>query len=60
MATVFVALLVSDLVTEGFTADHLIARLVVFGVGWFAGMLVIRRRARRATDDPDGPDDAGS
>ncbi|WP_433436854.1 hypothetical protein [Nonomuraea sp. CA-141351] len=59
----FLAMLASDLISEGperITTAYLIARPVVFGAGWFGGVLVIRWWARRATDDPDGADDGGS
>lgn len=63
MLVFFVALLGSDLISEGperITAERLIIRFLVFGVGWFAGVLVIRWRARRARSDPDRADDGGA
>lgn len=59
----FLAMLATDLISEGperITTEYLIARPVVFGVGWFGGVLVIRWWARRAADDPDKTDDGGS
>lgn len=59
----FLAFLTVDLISEGperFTTAYFIARPVVFGVGWFGGVLVIRWWARRPTGELDGSNDSGS
>jgi hypothetical protein len=59
----FLAMLAIDLISQGpgrITTAYLTARPVVFGLGWFGGMLIIRWWARGTTKGPEGPDDGDS